>query len=300
MFTYQYLYFNEFILLQIKLLKIGEIKVMINLNFTVVAEKCIQCDACVRDCPRHIITLIENQPVVVPEKGCLQCQHCLAVCPTGAISIFGLKPEDSFPLTVETLPTFQQMKTLVRGRRSVRQFRNENVSRKLIDELLTDTAHAPTGCNDCDLTFTVVDDRKVLNTLLEQLVKLLEDKYAAGVTVPEFLWSSVEAYRKNGTDEFFRGAPHLLVISAGKKAHTPQEDIVLTLANFELLAQSAGLGTTWCGMLKFSIDVVPEFLANLGLEHDCNFYAMMFGYPAVHYARTVQRDHAAVLRRISN
>jgi Fe-S-cluster-containing hydrogenase component 2 len=272
---------------------------MTNLDFTVVADKCIRCDACVNDCPHGIISRVESQhPVVVTERECLQCQHCLAVCPTGAISIFGLKPENSLPLTTETLPSFQQMKTLVRGRRSVRQFRYENVSRKLIDELLADTAHAPTGCNDCDLTFTVVDDRKVLNTLLEQLIKLLEDKNRIGVTVPEFLSSAVEVYRKNGKDEFFRDAPHLLVISAGKKAHTPQEDIALALANFELLAQSAGLGTTWCGMLKFAIDIVPEFLTNLGLELDCKFYAMMFGYPAVHYARTVQRNNAAVLRRI--
>lgn len=273
---------------------------MTNPNFNVVAEKCIQCDACVKDCPRSIISRFENQPIIVSEEDCLQCQHCLAVCPTGAISIFGLKPEDSIPLTTETLPTFQQIKTLVRGRRSVRQFREENVSRKLIDEILADTAHAPTGCNDRDLTLTVVDDRKILNTLLEQLVKLLEDKLATDVMVPEFLRYSVDAYRKNGTDEFFRGAPHLLVISAGKKAHTPQEDIVLTLANFELLAQSAGLGTTWCGILKFATDVVPEFLTHLGLEQDCKFYAMMFGYPAVRYARTVQRNNAAILRRIDN
>ncbi|MDR1483409.1 MAG: nitroreductase family protein [Planctomycetaceae bacterium] len=276
---------------------------MTNLNFNVVSEKCIGCDACVNDCPHSIISRVEDQPpIIVSEKDCLECQHCFAVCPTGAISIFGLKPEDSFVLTTETLPTFQQMKTLIRGRRSVRQFREENVPCELIEEILADTAHAPTGCNDCDLTFTVVDKRNVLNQLLEQLVKMLEDKNATSVTatVPEFLLSAVVAYRQNGTDEFFRGAPHLLVISAGKKAHTPQEDIALTLANFELLAQSAGLGTTWCGMLKFAIDIVPEFRVNLGLERDCKFYAMMFGYPAVRYARTVQRNNAAIVRRIGN
>ncbi|MDR1053563.1 MAG: nitroreductase family protein, partial [Planctomycetaceae bacterium] len=140
---------------------------MTNLNFTVEAEKCIRCDACVKDCPRGIISRLGSQPVVSSAGDCLQCQHCFAVCPTGAISIFGLRPEDSMLLTTETLPTFRQMKALVRGRRSVRQFREENVSRELIDEILADTANAPTGCNDCDLTFTVVDDRKVLNSLLE-------------------------------------------------------------------------------------------------------------------------------------
>jgi len=239
-------------------------------------------------------------PKISPERedDCFECQHCLAVCPTGAVSIFDLKPEKSLPLSEETLPTFQQLKTLIRGRRSVRQFREENVSRELIDELLADAAHAPTGCNDRDLTFTVVDDRKILRSWLEQLFTLLENKNANGTAVPENLLAIIEEYRKSGKDGLFRGAPNLLIISAGKNAHTPQEDIALTLAYFELLAQSAGLGTTWCGLLKRFVDVAPEFRETMGIEPDTLFYAMMFGYPAVHYARTVQRDNAAVVRRI--
>jgi hypothetical protein len=70
------------------------------------------------------------------------------------------------------------------------------------------------------------------------------------------------------------------------------------LTYFELLAQSAGLGTTWCGMLKLAADVVKGVRELFGLEPDAYFYAMMFGLPNVQYARTVQRDNAAVIRTI--
>lgn len=274
---------------------------MTQLNFTVAPDICIQCDACILDCPRHIISRSGELPEVLPEREteCLECQHCLAVCPTGALSVFGLRPEDSLELTPDKLPTARQMHTLLRGRRSVRQYKKENVSRELIDELLATLSYAPTGCNDRDLHFLMVDDKTHMQKLLEKIVGTLEEKIQSGVTLPEFLIPSVDAYRQNGVDEIFRGAPHLLVISAGEKATCAKEDVDLSLAYFELLAQCSGLGTTWCGFLKLITDSVPELLAELGLGREAPFYAMLFGYPAVQYARTVQRDGAATVRRLS-
>ena len=134
--------------------------------------------------------------------------------------------------------------------------------------------------------------------LIERIVSALESKITSGVAVHAFLADSVAAYRNNGTDVFFRGAPHLLIVSAGEKATCPQQDIDIALSNFELLAHCAGLGATWCGILKFALEAVPELRPTLGLGQDTLFYAMMFGHPTVHYARTVQRDDAAMIKRI--
>ena len=70
----------------------------------------------------------------------------------------------------------------------------------------------------------------------------------------------------------------------------------LALAYFELLAQSAGLGTVWLGLLKRALEILPELKALLGLPGDHVYYAMLFGHPAVRYARTVQRRGTARLR----
>ena len=271
---------------------------MTSLNFTVDPTLCTQCDACAQDCPAHIIARSGSVPFIEAssEETCIHCQHCLAVCPAGAISIHGLTPKNSLPLSSHVLPSHEQMKTFVRGRRSVRQFRPENVPVALIDELLADIAHAPAGCNIRDLTFSVVDNRKDIERLLERVVTTIESE--KNPNVPDFVRGAAEVYRKEKVDAFFRGAPHLLVVSPGTQALCGQEDTILALACFELLAQSAGVGTTWCGMMKLTADTVPGIRPLLGLEPNTYFYAMMFGLPAVRYARTVQRDTTATIRRI--
>jgi len=268
------------------------------LKFSVDAKKCLKCDSCVKDCLSQNIHRTGTVPEAA-EGSCFECQHCLAVCPVGAISIFGLKPENSLPLLDGAIPPYQQMKTLIRGRRSVRQFQDEDLPSALIDELLADLAHAPTGCNDRDLTFSVVANRKDMGKLLEKVVQAIETRQKSGAVLHEFVTGTVQAYRNNGSDVLFRGAPHLLIVSHGEKARCGLEDVVLALAYFELLAQSAGLGTTWCGMIKIIADMVPETRQLLGLAPDSYFYGMMFGKPAVRYARTVQRDSAARIRRIN-
>jgi ferredoxin len=273
---------------------------MDTLRFRVDAEKCIQCDACVNDCPSHIIHRHGATPeAALPAGGaCLECQHCLAVCPSGAISVFGLQPENSLPLIEGAIPSYRQMKTFVRGRRSVRRFGDEELPPALVDELLADLAHAPTGCNDRDLTFLLVSGREAVKRLLAQVIQTIEAKRASGADLPGFLAEAAAAYLDKGKDEFFEGAPHLLIVTHGEKAHCGREDVALALAYFELLAQSAGIGTTWCGMLKFLIDFIPETRSLFGLSQDAYCYAMIFGKPAVRYARTVQRDTAARIRRL--
>ena len=273
---------------------------MDTLKFYVNKEKCVQCDACVKDCLSEIIHRHGAVPEAVdpPEGRCFECQHCLAVCPSGAISVFGLKSENSLPLSEDAIPSYRQMKTLVRGRRSVRQFCDEEVPPSLIDELLTDLAHAPTGCNDRDLIFSVIPSRKALEILLEKVIQAIEDKLKSGEAMHEFFVDMATAYRKDGKDLLFCGAPHLLIVSPGEKTSCVYEDVVLSLAYFELLAQSANLGTTWCGLLKSVADMIPEVRSLFSLAPDTYFYAMMFGKPAVKYARTVQRDSIARIRRI--
>ncbi|WP_308584205.1 nitroreductase family protein [uncultured Desulfovibrio sp.] len=274
---------------------------MKQIHFTVDPQKCVQCNACITDCPRHIISISDGLPWVSPilEANCLECQHCLAVCPTGAVSIFGLKAENSIELSAEKIPSASQMHTLLRGRRSVRQYSMENVPTGMIDDLLATLANTPTGCNDRTLSFAVVDDHNVMQKLRIRVIESIENKIECNELMPDFLSAAVAAYRQQGVDEIFRGAPHLLVVSAAGTASTPLQDISLALAYFELLAQCSGLGTTWCGFLKFAVDAAPELRPILGLDPETPFYAMLFGYPDVRYHRTVQRDNAAKIRHVS-
>jgi ferredoxin len=274
------------------------------LNFIVDDARCTRCGLCVKDCP---VRIIERQgdacpTIIAAEAGdCMGCQHCLAICPAGAISILGRSPDDSRPLTSGALPTLAAVELLVRGRRSVRQYRAENVDPALLKRLLDALANVPTGVNRQELTFRLIDDRAVMERFKAKAMSDLRSALAAG-EIPEAMSSIGRlpvAYFEEGRDLVFRGAPHALIVTAPPDAPCAREDVSLALAYFELLAQSAGLGTVWCGMLSWVLSARPNLKTDLGIPEGHLHYQMLFGYPAVQYARTVQRDDGARVERIS-
>jgi ferredoxin len=142
------------------------------LDFYVDREKCIQCGECVRDCPHGIIELTAEYPGIIEDKEtqCIRCQHCLAVCSTGALSILGKDPENSTILQ-GNLPGARQMETLIKGRRSVRYYKKEPVDSALIAHLLDVVAHCPTGVNNRQVLFTVVEDQQTMDNLRQRTME---------------------------------------------------------------------------------------------------------------------------------
>ncbi|MBF0477950.1 MAG: nitroreductase family protein [Candidatus Omnitrophica bacterium] len=271
------------------------------LNFNVDKENCIKCGVCVSDCPAMIINMTDNGPIILPEKenNCFKCQHCLAVCPVGAIAILGVQPRESHPLTGE-LPSSEQMEMLIKGRRSIRKYKDENLDPKLIQRLLDTAWYAPTGKNTKQVQLTVVDDREVMNqfrnkamTALSRLTK--EGKLPAGL---EFFADMVNAWEKNHVDVIFRGAPHMLIASAPKNGVSPFPDCIIALSYFELFAQSLGIGTIWSGLARWTIaELVPELRKDLGIPDDHIIGLVMpFGKPAVKYFRCVQHKTPHIVK----
>jgi nitroreductase/NAD-dependent dihydropyrimidine dehydrogenase PreA subunit len=270
------------------------------LNFVVSEKLCNRCRECVWDCTMGIIEQDGDAlPQIRPEneRSCLRCQHCLAVCPTGALSIHGRDPAGSDALDPVGIPSLESMLRLVRGRRSVRRYRSENVDPGLIQRLLKALANVPTGSNRQELTFTVLADGEVMRRLQEQARSSLAAGVAKRISQSDwFLENIVPIFLGKGPDIIFRTAPHALFVSAPREEVSAQVDVVLALAYFELLANTAGLGTVWCGFLKALLEAVPQLKELLGLPPDHFYYPMLFGLPAVRYHRTVQRDDAAVIR----
>jgi ferredoxin len=273
------------------------------LQFKVDQVKCTRCGQCVLDCPSRIIERSgDAAPFIRPEneESCIRCQHCLAICPSAAVSIFGRDPANSQPLRAGSFPKLDKMINLVRGRRSVRRYRDENVDPKLLQQLLAVLGNVPTAVNRMALTFSVIDDKDMMRRFRVKTINALAEAVKAG-RVPEqnaYLMQAVPSWFEQKTDVIFRGAPHMLVVSAGPESVCPQEDVNLALAYFELLAQSAGVGAVWCGLAKMALELLPELKKDVGITPGHYYYTMLFGMPAVRYARTVQREEAARIRRM--
>jgi ferredoxin len=268
------------------------------IRFRIDEERCIQCGECVLDCPSGIIVMDGGFPRISDEAGCIRCQHCLAVCPTGAVSILGRDPDAGLALA-GNLPEAAALVTLIRGRRSVRRYEERDVPRALIDELLDVACHAPTGVNAASVLFTVVKERAVLHRLRQHLMDRLAtlkeaDRLPSGLA-GKYLGMVVDSWQQQGRDLLFRGAPHLLITSAPADAPCPEQDTIIALTTFQLMAHVRGLGTVWDGICMMALAACPEVVGKLGIpaEHTLG-YAMVFGVPAVVYHRTVQRGPALV------
>lgn len=270
------------------------------IDFKVNPEKCVHCGQCAADCPANIIRMKKGLPVVSHEERCLKCQHCLAVCPTGAISILGKTPEDCLPMPEKTTERSDWLKGLIRGRRSVRRFLPEDLSREEVTSLLETAWHAPTGHNDQTVRFAVVHGQEAMKTLKEEVYYLLGETLGDGTRSDRsgaaFLGWALSMWQKKRIDIIFRDAPNLLVAYASKNATTPKEDCIIALSTFDLAAQAVGIGTLWDGFATWSIgDFCPGLPEKLGIPKDHTLvYAMVFGKPAVTYHRTVDRSPAPI------
>lgn len=270
------------------------------LNFKVDQEKCISCGQCADDCPAVILTMTEGIPVISREERCLKCQHCLAVCPTGAISILDKTSEESLPMPDTSPEKSEWLKKIIRGRRSVRRFLPQDLSREEVSEILETAWHAPTGHNDQSVRFSVVQGIEAVKTLKEEVYSSLERELSRSDISDDIRTSllgwALSMWKKKGIDAIFRDAPGLVIAHAPKSAATPKEDCIIALTTFDLAAQAAGLGTLWNGIASWAVaDFCPGLPEKLGIPEDHVFgYLMLFGKPAVTYHRTVDRSPAPI------
>ncbi len=260
-----------------------------DVDFVVNKSKCIKCGLCAEDCTLGIIKMDDYPEMVGGFASCIECQHCFAICPTGAISILGNVADDEKPLEVNL--DYEELKKLVIKRRSIRQYKNENVEKEVIKDLCKTALHAPTAKNNMKIHFSVVDDKAVLDKLREKVYDKLNE-----ISLPEpeltFLKMIVNKRKKTGKDKLFGGAPHMVIVSEPVDTPFKSVDSLIALSYFELLANAKGLGTLWNGILTMLFNnVLPELKKDLQIpENNKIVYVMVFGKPAVRYPRTIKKD----------
>lgn len=271
------------------------------LQFEINHVQCTQCGLCAKDCPARIIDLHSGYPKIAAEKEreCYKCLHCFAICPHAALSICGMHPEDALELQ-GNMPDPDALETLIRGRRSVRFYKDEDLQPELLQRLLNVSWQAPTGINSRQVRFTVIDNREALAAFREKTYDGLLDLVSRG-KLPQnkkFFADIARLWEGKQVDIIFRGAPHFVVASAPAECASPIPDCLIALSYFELFAQSLGVGTVWNGLAKWAIDeLVPELRAELDLPEDHLFgYAMAFGFPDVSHVRTIDHGPANIVR----
>jgi len=272
------------------------------LNFTIDIETCIGCGQCASDCPAMIISMETRLPTISSdlERLCIGCMHCVAICSEGSVSILGYGPDEGEELKGKVLPSPEQMELLVKRRRSTRNYQDRNVDPACIEKLIEVASHAPSGHNDRGLLFTLLDDKGVVYDLREKAFDGIEQLIDAG-KLPEGMEMFIDiitAWKQFNKDILFRGAPHLVIVSAPEENTSPLHDAIIALTTFELYASSCGLGTIWNGLATLTIsELVPSLKRVLSIPEDHEIgYVMGFGRPAINYKRTINRGMPRIHR----
>lgn len=260
-------------------------------------EKCLRCGACFRDCIVEVLKPDEQGfPSLAPEleKYCLNCQHCLAVCPAGALTCHGVTPEQCQP--IGGLPPPEMMGNLVRQRRSIRQYENENLATETLAQLKKILAWSPTGCNVHNLIFRMVDDKEEMEHFRREMSESLKFYIRTGLM--GLMYPGFKRYMKevlNGKDVIFRNAPHMIAAFVPKNAPCAEADPWIALSYFDLYAQSLGVGTCWSGFAVHAFKWNKRLKKKLGLPKGYRIGAiLLFGKPAVTYQRAAAPENYLV------
>lgn len=165
--------------------------------------------------------------------------------------------------------------TLLKTRRSVRDFTDQIVSMDLIRTLIQESTLAPNASNEQPWQFTIVRDKAYMKRISDESKKNILERIKAE---PQSAIARYEAALRNDTFNVFYNAPCLVIIAGPAAKNNIQADCALAAGYFMLSAASRGLGTCWINLGAYIED--PVMRGELGLTPEIKVVApVILGYP---------------------
>jgi len=262
-------------------------------------KTCTQCGICAAECPGFLISFQPQnypQPLTLAESVCIRCGHCVAVCPTGNLTHRDI-PVEKLPAFQESLRvSAEQCEQLLKGRRSVRAFKDQPVSREMVARLIKEASYAPTGHNNQEVEWLVIDSREELNRIEKigidwiRWVTKNQPQMAAILNMEEML-KRQEKY----ADVLLRNAPVLIVAHAPKDISLALIDSATALVYLDIASNSLGLGTCWAGLIYIMANsFLPVKNAISVPEGHATYGCIMLGYNKFKYPRIPLRKEPKI------
>ncbi len=180
---------------------------------------------------------------------------------------------------------------LLLKRRSIRAFEDKEVPMELIDEVIADSLHAPSGGNRQVWGFVIVNDKDTVKRISDSSKKNILDQIEKD---PNNYMAQYKDGLSNEKYNVFYNAPCVVFI-LGEKGPMGKVDPAILATYFMLSASSKGLGTCWIGL---GTSPGPEMKAEMGVPDDMSILApLCLGYPK-NIPAVPERKPVNILKRI--
>ena len=256
---------------------------------------------CVEICPIKILRMNEKErvPEFIPGGGdiCINCGHCFAFCPPGSIELSTMDPKVSMKLDHSKLPTVEQVELLLKGRRSIRTYKDESVSKESIEKLLDCSCYAPSGINRQPVNWLVINSKEKVHELSASVIDWMDGLLKAKSPMAEsFRFDRlVESWGK-GQDMINRNAPCIVIAYGFKDDPMVPQSATISATYLELAAFGFGLGACWAGYVNMALNMSEDVRKVAGLSNRALTGAvMMVGHPKYRYSRIPFRNTPKVI-----
>ena len=244
-------------------------------------NKCILCASCVKDCVNGYLYIKEDK-ILTHDEGCIECGHCYAICPQNAV-IMTNYPCESEPAVMMSEIDSKTLLDAMKSRRTIRQFKPDEIEEDKINKILEAGRYSPTGANAQNVSFTILKDNQ--REAEEICVNLFRKGKNLGSPFSSFLKRV-----KIDDNFFFKGAPLVIVISSKSDINGG-----LASAYMEIMAESLGLGVLYSGFFVSCTKISRKLKKLLDLPKGHKVVScMVIGYPSVKYKRVPPRNEAKI------
>jgi len=159
------------------------------------------------------------------------------------------------------------LKTIKR-RRSVRRYKQEQLSKETLDLIVEAGIYAPSGHNDQPWYFTIIQNGEMLKNINEKTKQAMSK-------------SNIDWIQKMGSSANYHityNAPTLIIVSGRKDALAWQADCAAAIQNMLIGAESLNIGSVWLGVLTFFFNQEEE-VVKLGIPEGYQpYYGIALGY----------------------
>ncbi len=256
-------------------------------------DKCCGDALCVKDCIRRCISMNENNKAQYKAVNmeCFQCGHCIAVCPKNAITFNGIDSnalvEGKADISSESIEHF------IRMRRSIRDYKDDEVPHDEIIKSIETASYAPTGGNKQEVSWVLVSKDK-MHELSEMCAHALGAANVDNIFQKNVFISLMRAFKK-GRNLISYNAPHVVFTYAPSEARLGIIDSTIALSYLEFVFNNKGIGTCWVGYMSMAANFDDNINKFLGIPDGYSVTgAMLFGYPKLKYHRSVMRKNLSI------